>query len=236
MKNKICFYDQKGKKCGGMAAFKAGNAKSASLFFYGDIINEVWERWSDDEESKAPKDVLEMLSNIDDSDELDVYINSNGGSVFAGISIYNILKRHKGQVNVIIDGIAASIASVIAMAGDTITMHTGSTLMIHKPSCMLFGNSEELRKTAETLDILQENIIDIYETKLKNKEDREKVVEMVNAATYLSAKQSQELFDIRVENGENITNRLVEIGFIDEIPTKAVKDELTEAEKILMGA
>ena len=93
---------------------------------------------------------------------IDLHINSPGGDVFDGISIYNALSQHSAAVNVTVDGIAASIASVIAMAGDTVTMTRGSMVMIHEPFALVIGDSRDMRKTAEALDKMGDSIAEIY--------------------------------------------------------------------------
>lgn len=90
------------------------------LYFYGDIVSDEMDKWQDTD--TCPQDVQNILKQIDENKPLDIYINSGGGSVFAGLAIYNMLKRNKAQKTVHIDGLAASIASVIAMAGDKIIM------------------------------------------------------------------------------------------------------------------
>jgi len=97
-----------------------------------------------------------------DADAIDVFINSGGGSVFDGSAIYTALKRHKAKTTVYVDGIAASIASVIAMAGDEIVMAENATMMIHDPWSMVVGNSTEMRKQADVLDTVKESMATSY--------------------------------------------------------------------------
>jgi len=93
---------------------------------------------------------------------LNVHINSPGGSVFDGFAIYNALNAHPASIVVSVDGIAASIASVIAMAGDKIVMAENAMMMIHQPWTQLSGYAQDLRKQADILDKLQENIVNAY--------------------------------------------------------------------------
>ena len=95
---------------------------------------------------------------------IDLYINSPGGNVFEGNSIYNALVRHKAQINVIIDGVAASIASVIAMAGNKILMPENSQMMIHDPSALVIGTATDMRKMVEALDRIKTGLIAAYKT------------------------------------------------------------------------
>ena len=92
------------------------------------------------------------LDALGDIDTLNIYINSPGGSVFEGQAIYSQLQRHKARKNVYVDGIAASIASVIAMAGDTVYMPKNAMMMIHNPWGVVVGNAEDMRKHADSLD------------------------------------------------------------------------------------
>lgn len=93
---------------------------------------------------------------------IDVRLNSGGGSVIEGQAIYNALNRHPAKIIMNIDGIAASIASVIAMAGDQINITEGSHIMIHKPWSIAMGDAESMRKEADVLDSLESGIVDIY--------------------------------------------------------------------------
>jgi ATP-dependent protease ClpP protease subunit len=97
-------------------------------------------------------------------------INTPGGQVFDGSTIYHALKDHPAKVNVIIDGVAASAGSFIAMAGDTIQMQTSAMLMIHEGHTGQFGSADDLRKTADLLDKISENIADIYAKRSKSKD------------------------------------------------------------------
>ena len=106
------------EKLVGKMEIKNQTNTSAELYFYGDIVSSTWSKW--EKEDKCPQDVADFLNEIKNTNELSIYINSGGGSVFAGISIYNMLKRHSAYKTVYVDGLAASIASVIALAGDKV--------------------------------------------------------------------------------------------------------------------
>ncbi|MEV7211455.1 head maturation protease, ClpP-related, partial [Streptomyces sp. NPDC093554] len=121
-----------------------------------------------------------------------LHVNSPGGSVFEGIAIYNMLKRHKAKVNVYVDALAASIASVIAMAGDTIYMPKNSMLMIHNPWTWTEGNATELRKAADDLDRIGNSSKQTYLQKAGEKLTDEKLQEMLDAETWLSADEAYE--------------------------------------------
>lgn len=107
----------------------------------------------------------------DDAENINIRINSPGGNVFEGIAIYNTLRRMKGKKTVIIDGICASIATVIAMAGDEIVMAPVSDFMIHDPTTYTAGDAEDLRKDAAILDLIKDNIVTAYATRAKVTKD-----------------------------------------------------------------
>lgn len=123
--------------------------------------------------------------------KLMVNINSPGGSVVDGYAIYNMLRAFKGEVTVVVDGIAASIASVIAMAGKKIIMPENALMYIHDPLVGMFGNAEELRKTAEDLDKIKESILSIFEA--RTGADRAKISAMMADETMMTAKEAKAL-------------------------------------------
>ena len=146
------------------------------IAIYGEIISD---KWYDEEVSATSfKDDLDDLGDVK---TINLHINSPGGSVFEGIAIHNMLKMHKANVNVYIDGLAASIASVIAMSGDTIFMPENSMLMIHNPWAVAMGNSKELRKQADNLDRIAQASVKTYLSKSNGKIDEE---------TWLSAQEA----------------------------------------------
>ena len=118
-----------------------------------------------------------------------VHINSPGGDVVAGAEIYSALREHRlngeGRVKVIVTGIAASAASVIAMAGDEILMHPVAYMMIHNPWTFAAGDAKELRKTAKVLDVISEGLINAYQT--RTGKDREELKRMLENETWMSA-------------------------------------------------
>ncbi len=168
------------------------------LYFYGDIVSERWEFTSRD--AKCPQDVADILSEIPNDAQLDIYINSGGGDVHAGLAIYQQLKRRTGLNVVHVDGLAASIASVIAMAGDDIIIPASAQMMIHRPWSLAMGDADELRKTADVLDICQQSIMDIYMKKVLSGVERGTVEDMVNAETWMTGTQAAQYFDVTVDD------------------------------------
>lgn len=165
--------------------FKALDEKMGELTLYGEISDISW--WGDE---VTPKQFKEDLDALGDIDVLNVYINSPGGDVFAGQTIHSILKRHQAKVNVYVDGLAASIASVIAIAGDTVTMPRNAMMMIHNPWTIAIGNAEEFRKLADDLDKIGESLIEAYLSKVNV--ERDKLIELMNAETWLTAEECKD--------------------------------------------
>lgn len=183
-----------------------------------------------DVECVNAKEFVDTLQKINTS-RIELHINSPGGDVFAGYTIYNALTAWSRAVPgrsiaVIVDGLAASIASVIAMAGDSIAMPEASLLMIHNPWCMTVGDAAEHRKSAEQLDTIAEQLANVYasRTGLTAAECRE----MMNAETYISAEDALRMgFATEIiENkqaiaacaaaaeiyGSNVPNEILKIG------------------------
>jgi ATP-dependent Clp protease protease subunit len=147
----------------------------AEVLIYGDIGY----GWYD--EGITGESISNQISELD-VDTIHVRINSGGGLVFEGLAIYQAFARHAARIVVHIDSIAASIASVIAMAGDEIRISEGANLMIHKPWSGLWGDADALRKEADVLDQLQVGLINIYEARTEAK--RADLESWVNAETW----------------------------------------------------
>lgn len=159
----------------------------SKLILEGVVSSEDW--WGDglDVTPQAFRDELAKRSG-----DLVVSINSPGGDVFAGVSIYNTLANYdKGNVTVEVNGLAASIASVIAMAGDKIIMLPGSSMMIHKPWSMGIGNADELKKVAETLNSIEESLVPIYTSRTGLSDER--IKEMLADETWMTPQEAVEL-------------------------------------------
>ncbi len=207
---------------------------TADIYFYGEIVGDEWEKWSDTD--TCPQDIIVVLKKTENRD-LNIFINSPGGSVFAGLAIYNILKRRPEKKTVYIDGVAASIASIIAMVGDEIIMPQNSFLMIHKPFSYVSGNADDMRKMADDLDILQSSIEEVYKSKLKNIENIELIKNMMAAETWLTAKESEKYFNITVSEGNKATNKLnFDLSRYNNTPKNLIqnlaKNEDLEAERL----
>ena len=170
----------------------------------GTIAEESW--FDDDVTPQLFKDELNAGSG-----DITVWINSPGGDCVAAAQIYNMLSNYKGKVTVKIDGIAASAASVIAMAGDTVLVSPVSMLMIHNPATIAWGDHAEMQKAIDMLSEVKESIINAYV--LKTGLSRPKLSHLMDAETWMDA------------------NKAVELGFADEIMTRARAEPEKEPEE-----
>ena len=170
----------------------------------GTIAEESW--FDDDVTPQLFKDELNSGTG-----DITVWINSPGGDCVAAAQIYNMLSNYKGKVTVKIDGIAASAASVIAMAGDTVLVSPVSMLMIHNPATIAWGDHAEMQKAMDMLSEVKESIINAYV--LKTGLSRPKLSHLMDAETWMDA------------------NKAVELGFADEIMTRAKAEPEKEPEE-----
>lgn len=156
----------------------AANGKDHELMVYGDIA----EWWGVDS-----KEFNTQLNAIE-ADNINVRINSYGGEVFTAQAIYSGLRRHKAHITVYIDGIAASAASLIAMAGDTVVMPANSMMMIHNPLTWMGGNANDMREMADVLDKIRDSIVSAYQAKTGM--EPEAIIELLDAETWLTAQEA----------------------------------------------
>lgn len=177
--------------------FMEGN-ESRTLYLEGAIADETW--YGDEVTPKMFKSEL-----MNGSGDITVWINSPGGDVFAASQIYNMLKEYPGKVTVKIDGLAASAASVIAMAGSKVLMSPVSMLMAHNPMTIAFGDAVEMEKAIAMLGEVKESILNAYE--LKTGLSRTKLSHFMDAETWFNAKKA------------------VELGFADAIMYESGKEE-----------
>ncbi len=161
------------------------------IYLYGDIADEqpvnFWTGEVEDGDYIIPKDVREVIDKID-APELEIHLNSYGGSVFASVAIFNYLKALNKKITVVIDAIAASGASLIAMAADKIIMPANAMLMIHRASTGGWGNCNDLRDIADTLEKLDDSVV-FNTLKSRYKGDAEELKKLVDAETWLTAEE-----------------------------------------------
>jgi ATP-dependent Clp protease protease subunit len=191
----------------------SAGAREATVFVYGYIVSYAY---FDDEISADG--FVRRIENLE-VDTLHVRINSGGGDVFQGLAIYNALKRHAARVVIHVDGVAASIASVIAMAGDEVLMGEGSFLMIHEPATCACGTADELRQGADVLDKVRDAIASIYASRTGNPVDG--YLPLMKAETWYTAAEAigaglADSLDL-VETSTGVTARL-DLSFYARVP------------------
>lgn len=181
--------------------------KTAELILYGSIgSDEYWDDISD-------KVFKQDIENLGDVENITLHINSPGGSVFSAVAIANTLKNHKAKVIANIDGLAASAATIITSACDTVRMPKNALFMIHNPITFAYGNNQEMQKTVEMLDKVKNSIIETYLNKAKT--DKETLSELMDNETWMDAETAKEY------------------GFIDEIVDEEVGKEFVENKLII---
>lgn len=178
-----------------------------TLFLNGTIAEECW--FDDDVTPQLFKD--ELLAGEGD---ITVWINSPGGDCVAAAQIYNMLMDYKGNVTVKIDGIAASAASVIAMAGNKVIVSPVSMIMIHNPATIAAGDTAEMQKAIAMLDEVKESIINAYE--IKTGLSRARLSHLMDAETWMDA------------------NSAIELGFADEIMQRNTEEDELEVPNVSM--
>ncbi|MEZ7743711.1 Clp protease ClpP [Gemella sanguinis] len=162
---------------------KALNDGKAEIFIYSDIGYDWWE------DKSTAQLFAEELKNLGDISSIDLHINSNGGDVFDGQAIHSLIKNHKGFVTAYIDGLAASIATVIAMGADKVIMPKNAMMMIHNAWTGLYGNANDLRKMADDLDHINDTIVNTYLAKVKDKTDEATIRELMDKESWLNAEE-----------------------------------------------
>jgi ATP-dependent Clp protease protease subunit len=180
---------------------EAENGGERTLYLNGVIAEETW--WGDEVTPGLFRSELARGSG-----DIAVWLNSPGGDVFAAAQIYNMLLAYSGRVTVKIDGLAASAASVVAMAGDSVTVSPVSMLMIHNPATVAVGDGAEMLRAKALLDEAKESVINAYERKTRL--SRAQISAMMDAETWFNA------------------NKALELGFADTILFSESKTEKAE--------
>ncbi len=191
-------YEMKGTKNGKTKNFgyidMRATATGAELYVYGDIVDDALTAAYYG--GTCPQAIADFIGSLGQNDQLTIYFNSPGGDVFAGLAIHSVLKRHQGRKIGQVDGMAASIASVILMGCDEIVVNTGAQIMVHDPWTYTCGNARDLRETADLLDGAKESMLDVYMTKTVEGVTRETVSDLLAAETWLRGEKAAQYFDV----------------------------------------
>lgn len=192
---------------------KAKN-KRGELYIY-DVIGESWGY------GISAKMVADALKGMGDVESIDVRINSEGGSVFDGLAMYRLLVDHASTVTVHIDGIAASAASLVAMAGNEIRIAEAGFVMIHNPWTFAAGSSSDLRQVADLMDKLAEQIVGVYAG--RTKQSAPDIEQWMDEETWMIAEEA-------VERGfaDTVTENLRAAAYIDVARFRNVPEELLQ--------
>lgn len=188
---------------------KNENSEEADLMLYGTIgSDEFWDDISD----KAFK---EEITNLGDVKNINIYINSPGGSVFAAVAIANTLKNHSATVTAYIDGLAASAATIITSACDIVKMPKNALFMIHNPWTIAWGEKKDFEKTIDMLEKVKDSIVETYLSKTGL--DKEQLSELMDNESWLNSEEAKSY------------------GFIDEIVDLSVEKEIVSNKLIMNG-
>ncbi|MBS6503578.1 MAG: Clp protease ClpP [Clostridium sp.] len=219
------------------------------LYIYDYVEGDSYDWWSGEkvESLTSANYIQKKLEESKDVTQINVFINSYGGDVKEGLAIYTQLKRHSAFKTIYVDGFACSIASVIAMAGDKVIMGPNTLMMIHHASRSAYGNSEELRKAANDLDVIDKASCSSYLTKAGNKLTEEVLNQLLDNQTWLNAEQCLQYGlcdeivgkeDKNIINAQQRFNNIIKQQLEGITPNPRVPDQYigqkTNAEKLKM--
>lgn len=191
---------------------KAKSKTKAEVVIYGVIGASFWE------DGITDVNFQKELKALGDVEEIEVRINSVGGDVFQGWAIYNLLKQHKAKITTYVDGLAASIASIIALAGDTVIMGEGAQMMIHSAWTYTAGNARDLESVIDRLLSIDEQLIKTYAG--KTKKDREHMRGLVQAETWFTAEEAVDIGLADKVEGESLA---IAACFLDKFSAMGVR-------------
>lgn len=209
---------------------KNSTSDSADLYFYGNIVSSWWGAW--DQADQYPQAVKRFLDGVKGK-KLNIYINSGGGALFAGMAIYNMLKRHQGYKTVHVDGLAASIASVIALAGDKVIIPANAFFMVHRPWITASGDVDELLKMVELLESAEKAAISVYAEHLKPGVSVEEIQKLVHDETWMTGEEAAKYFNVEVAPAVKAVAYAGELNF-QKVPQSIQKKDLAQARLSLL--
>lgn len=207
-----------------MLKIKNKSDKAAEIYISGAIVDDaegdfLATVWDVESGYEWPAKIRQQLEEIKGKD-LTIYINSDGGVVPAGVAIANMIARHDGHTTAVVDGWCCSIATQIFFAADERRMPSNAYLMIHKPACSVYGNSDDLLKTADVLDTIQEGLETTYRKAALDGVTDEQIHDMVEAETWLTGAEAAEVFDIQ------LTEPLKAVACVGKVHTKHVPENI----------
>lgn len=174
--------------------FKQAADGVLNIYLYSDVEPAYTDWWTGERfDEGSAEHFRELLDGHPDAKRINLYVNSNGGDVKEGYGIYAQLKRHPAHKVAYVDGIAASIASVICCACDEVIMYSNAMMFIHNMEMCVWGNAADLRREADTLDKMMEGNRQVYLAKAGDKLTEARLIELLDDATWLTAAEAQEI-------------------------------------------
>lgn len=212
--------------------FKNISENSADLYIYGALMNDKTEEWFPAESDVDLNDFKDALDNLTNNANLNMYVNSPGGSVFAASTMVSMLRRAKEnkkiKITSWIDGLCASAASFLIMVSDEIKLYTNSMLMVHKPMSSVLGNAIDMQKEIDTLNSIEENVmLPLYMNKAKCSQDE--IRKLIDNETWLSAEETDKYFNVCLLNEKKECTACIDSGLFKRY--KNVPKELNEEMK-----
>lgn len=206
------------------------------IFINGDIENDAYNdgimEWFGLKDTNTyPLEVKKALDEADNK-EVHVHINSYGGEVFAGVAICNMLKNYKGKTVAYVDGLAASAASIIAFGCDEVIIPNNAYLMIHRVSCGVFGNADDLRTQIEVLEKLEDGIANTYEEKAVEGVTKEEILNLMKEETWFTGRDAVKYFNITLEQGTNFVNYVGTNQKFKNIPKEIINKTVHKNEEL----
>ena len=197
-------------------------AESAELYLSGSIVDDdeggmMEEFCKNNTGYQWPDKIRQQLDSLRGKD-LTIYINSDGGSVSAGVAMANMIARHDGRTTAIVDGWCCSIATQIFFSADVRRMPANAYLMIHKPSVYMGGNADDLRRGADVLDTIQRGLEATYRKAAHEDVTEDEIRRMVNAETWLTGKEAAALFDVEVLETVRMAACVGSMKFMRNVP------------------
>lgn len=195
---------------------------SAELYLSGSIVDDemggIMEEWRDNTTGyQWPDKIRQQLDALRGKD-LTIYINSDGGSVPAGVAMANMIARHDGRTTAIVDGWCCSIATQVFFSADVRKIPSNAYLMIHKPSVFIGGNADDLRRGADVLDTIQKGLEATYRSAAHEDVTDEDIHQMVNEETWLTGEQAAAFFHVEVLESERMAACVGSTKLMRDVP------------------
>ena len=199
----------------------------AQLYFYSEIVSDELSAWSIDDQ--FPASVRDFLKDYKGK-EIEIHVNSGGGSCFAGICIAEMIRQHEGKTVAFIDGLSASIATIISCACDEVHINPSSYWMMHNSWVMAQGNKNDLQETINLLDKMDNTIADAYMKHTKDGVTREQIVDMMEQETWLCGAEILDYFNFILEDEKQVAYAKFDTNNYKNVPQELLNQEEDDEE------